>query len=107
MGEDFIGADSVALILGDNIFYGRHFSELLQRATKLEKGALIFGYYVADATSFGVVEFDENGTVISLEEKPKKPKSNYAVPGLYFYDNEVVEISKKNKTISSWRIRNY
>lgn len=97
LGEDFIGTDSVALILGDNIFYGRHFSELLQRATKIENGALIFGYYVADPTSFGVVEFDKSGRVISLEEKPKNPKSNYAIPGLYFYDNSVVEIAKKIK----------
>ena len=97
LGEDFIGTDSVALILGDNIFYGRHFSELLQRATEIESGALIFGYYVADPTSFGVVEFDKSGRVISLEEKPKNPKSNYAIPGLYFYDNSVVEIAKKIK----------
>ena len=97
LGEDFIGTDSVALILGDNIFYGRHFSELLQRANKIENGALIFGYYVANPTSFGVVEFDKSGRVISLEEKPKNPKSNYAIPGLYFYDNSVVEIAKKIK----------
>lgn len=97
IGEDFIGNDNVALILGDNIFYGRHFSELLQKAAELVEGALIFGYYVMNPTSFGVVEFDDHGNVISVEEKPQKPKSNYAIPGLYFYDNDVVKIAKEIK----------
>lgn len=97
LGEKFIGNDSVALILGDNVFYGRHFSESLEKAASLDTGALIFGYYVSDPTAFGVVEFDKNGKVLSLEEKPKHPKSNYAIPGLYFYDNEVVEIAKNVK----------
>lgn len=97
LGEKFIGNDSVALILGDNVFYGRHFSESLEKAASLDTGALIFGYYVSDPTAFGVVEFDKNGRVLSLEEKPKHPKSNYAIPGLYFYDNEVVEIAKNVK----------
>ncbi len=97
IGEDFIGNDNVALILGDNIFYGRYFSELLQKAAELDDGALIFGYYVMNPTSFGVVEFDNNGNVISVEEKPQKPKSNYAIPGLYFYDNDVVKIAKSIK----------
>ncbi len=97
IGEKFIGNDNVALILGDNIFYGRHFTELLEKAASLDEGAVIFGYYVKNPTAFGVVEFDKNGNVISLEEKPQKPKSNYAVPGLYFYDNNVNEIAKKVK----------
>jgi glucose-1-phosphate thymidylyltransferase len=94
VGESFIGKDPVALILGDNIFYGQHFSEILRRATVHETGATIFGYYVRDPTAFGVVEFDSDGKVISIEEKPKEPRSNYAVPGLYFYDNGVVQIAK-------------
>lgn len=97
IGEKFIGNDNVALILEDNIFYGRHFTELLEKAASLDEGAVIFGYYVKNPTAFGVVEFDKNGNVISLEEKPQKPKSNYAVPGLYFYDNNVIEIAKKVK----------
>jgi glucose-1-phosphate thymidylyltransferase len=97
VGEDFIGGSNVALILGDNIFYGRHFSELLLRASSIASGALIFGYYVNDPIGFGVVEFDENWNVISIEEKPEKPKSNYIVPGLYFYDNKVIEIAKNIK----------
>ncbi|MDX8549470.1 glucose-1-phosphate thymidylyltransferase RfbA [Methanospirillum sp. J.3.6.1-F.2.7.3] len=97
VGEKFIGADRVALILGDNIFYGQHFSEILKRAVAHECGATIFGYYVRDPTAFGVVEFDMDGNVISIEEKPKKPKSHYAVPGLYFYDNDVVSIAKNLK----------
>ena len=95
IGENFIGKENVCLILGDNIFYGRHFSEVLERAASLKSGAKIFGYYVQDPRSFGVVEFDRNGNVLSLEEKPENPKSNYAVPGIYFYDNDVVNIAKK------------
>lgn len=94
IGENFIGQDQVALVLGDNIFYGKGFTGALKEATKLQEGALIFGYYVNDPTAFGVVEFDEEGNVVSIEEKPKVPKSHYAVPGIYFYDNEVVRIAK-------------
>jgi len=97
VGEEFIGTDNVALVLGDNIFHGHRFSEILERAASLEKGAIIFGYYVRNPKPFGVVEFDEEGNVISLEEKPEHPKSNYVVPGLYFYDNSVIEIAKSIK----------
>jgi len=97
VGENFIGRDKVALILGDNIFYGQEFIEKLRRAVNRYDGATIFGYYVNDPTQFGIVEFDEQRNVISLEEKPKHPKSNYAIPGLYFYDNEVISIAKKIK----------
>jgi len=97
VGEEFIGNDKVALVLGDNIFHGHRFSEILERAASLEEGAIIFGYYVRDPHAFGVVEFDEEGNVLSLEEKPEHPKSNYAIPGLYFYDNDVVEIAKNVK----------
>lgn len=97
IGEKFIGDDSVALILGDNIFYGQSFSKVLREVAAEEKGATIFGYYVRDPREYGVVEFDENGKAISIEEKPANPKSNYAVPGLYFYDNNVVEIAKNVK----------
>ncbi|MDI3483435.1 MAG: glucose-phosphate thymidylyltransferase [Methanobacteriaceae archaeon] len=97
VGEDFIDDGKVALILGDNIFYGHRFTEILERAASLKEGAIIFGYYVKDPREFGVVEFDDDGNVISLEEKPEKPKSNYVVPGLYFYDNQVVEIAKEIK----------
>jgi glucose-1-phosphate thymidylyltransferase len=97
IGEEFIGEDSVSLILGDNIFYGHSFSITLQRIAGLEKGACIFGYWVANPQRYGVVEFNEKNEAISIEEKPKYPKSNYAVPGLYFYDNEVVNIAKNLK----------
>ena len=97
IGEKFIGDDNVALILGDNIFYGQSFSKVLQRAAAREDGATIFGYYVRYPREYGVVEFDENGKALSIEEKPEHPKSNYAVPGLYFYDNDVVEIAKNVK----------
>jgi len=97
IGEDFIGKDPVALVLGDNIFYGQSFSKLLREVASRDKGATIFGYYVRDPREYGVVEFDENKQAISIEEKPANPKSNYAVPGLYFYDNDVVEIAKNVK----------
>ncbi|MEZ9859211.1 glucose-1-phosphate thymidylyltransferase RfbA [Vibrio splendidus] len=97
IGENFIGDDSVCLVLGDNIFYGQGFSPKLQQASKLNKGATIFGYQVRDPERFGVVEFDENKNVTSIEEKPANPKSNYAVTGLYFYDNNVIEIAKSIK----------
>lgn len=100
IGEEFIGKDAVALVLGDNIFYGQSFSKVLKSAaerTQSQPGATIFGYYVRDPREYGVVEFDEEGTAISIEEKPEQPKSNYAVPGLYFYDNDVVEIAKNVK----------
>jgi glucose-1-phosphate thymidylyltransferase len=97
IGADFIGSDSVALVLGDNIFYGQSFSKLLREVSSRETGATIFGYYVRDPRAYGVVEFDENGKAISIEEKPEHPKSNYAVPGLYFYDNKVVDIAKNVK----------
>ena len=97
IGADFIGDDSVAMVLGDNIFYGQSFSKVLKEAASRDKGATIFGYYVKDPREYGVVEFDENGMALSIEEKPEHPKSNYAVPGLYFYDNDVVEIAKNVK----------
>lgn len=97
IGADFIGSDSVALVLGDNIFYGQSFSKVLREVASRDKGATIFGYYVRDPREYGVVEFDENGMAISIEEKPQNPKSNYAVPGLYFYDNDVVEIAANVK----------
>ena len=94
VGEQFIGDDHVALILGDNIFYGQHFSEVLQHARSVHDGAVIFGYYVRDPRAYGVVEFDKEYNVLSLEEKPSSPKSNFAIPGLYFYDNKVIRIAK-------------
>ena len=97
IGEEFIGDDSVCLILGDNIFHGQHFTEKLQRASAQPKGATVFGYWVKDPERFGVIDFDENGKALSIEEKPSKPKSSYAVTGLYFYDNDVIEIAKSIK----------
>ena len=97
LGEEFIGDDSVCLILGDNVFYGQDMTRILHRAMEKLPGATIFGYPVKDARSFGVVEFDKNYKVVSIEEKPENPKSNYAVPGLYFYDNRVIEIAKNVK----------
>ena len=97
LGEEFIGQDHVCLILGDNIFYGHNFSQQLNRAAQQHSGATVFGYFVNDPERFGVVEFDQNGKALSIEEKPIEPKSNYAVTGLYFYDNDVVEIAKNIK----------
>jgi len=97
IGEEFIGDDNVALVLGDNIFYGQSFSKVLLSTAARETGATIFGYYVRDPREYGVVEFDKEGKALSIEEKPDHPKSNYAVPGLYFYDNDVVEIAKNVK----------
>lgn len=100
VGKDFIGNDDVALVLGDNIFYGQSFTSTLKNAAekiKTSRGAVIFGYFVKDPTAYGVVEFDKNGNALGIEEKPAKPKSNYAVPGLYFYDNSVIEIASKIK----------
>lgn len=97
IGEKFIGNDKCCMVLGDNIFYGHGFGKILSETAKLEDGAVVFGYYVKDATSYGVAEFDKTGKVISLEEKPKVPKSNYAVTGLYFYSNDVVEKAKSLK----------
>lgn len=94
LGEEFIGQDNVTLILGDNIFYGQSFGTQLQKAAQQEKGATVFGYYVNDPERFGVVEFDTNGKALSIEEKPNEAKSNYAITGLYFYDNDVIEIAK-------------
>lgn len=97
VGEDFIGDDNVALILGDNIFHGHQFTKILKRAATLDEGAIVFGYYTNNPEAFGVVEFDEDGNVLSIEEKPENPKSNFIVPGLYFYDNDVIEIAKNVK----------
>lgn len=97
IGKEFIGKDNVAMILGDNMFYGEHLAKVLKRANKREEEATIFGYYVKDPTAYGVVEIDENGNAISIEEKPEVPKSNYAVPGLYFYTNDVIEIAQNVK----------
>ncbi|WP_110648375.1 glucose-1-phosphate thymidylyltransferase RfbA [Salinicola peritrichatus] len=97
IGESFIGSDPVCLVLGDNLFHGQHFSEQLKRASEAEKGATVFGYLVKDPERFGVIEFDESGKALSIEEKPIKPKSPYAVTGLYFYDNEVIDIAHRVK----------
>ena len=97
IGESFIGTDSVSLVLGDNIFYGQHFNEHLLEAASIQSGATIFGYHVSNPSDFGVVEFDQTGKAISLEEKPTHPKSNFAVTGLYFYDNQVIDIAKSIK----------
>ena len=97
IGERFVGKDNVALILGDNIFHARNFSSVLKEAASLESGAVVFGYPVKNTKQFGIVEFDKDGKVLSIEEKPEKPKSNFAVPGLYFYDNKVIEIAKNVK----------
>lgn len=97
IGEDFIGTDSVCLVLGDNIFHGQHFTEKLQRAAAQPAGATVFGYWVTDPERFGVVEFDENGRAVAIEEKPRQAKSNYAVTGLYFYDNEVIAMARQLK----------
>ncbi|WP_020405764.1 glucose-1-phosphate thymidylyltransferase RfbA [Hahella ganghwensis] len=97
IGEEFLGSDSACLVLGDNIFYGQHFTEKLRLAASVEKGATVFGYHVNDPERFGVVEFDQSGKALSIEEKPVKPKSSYAVTGLYFYDNQVVSIAKDIK----------
>ncbi len=100
IGEKFIGKDSVCLILGDNIFYGNNMTEILKKASSLEEGGVIFGYYVKDPQRYGVIEFDKDNKVLSIEEKPKIPKSNWAVTGMYFYDNEVLEIAKNLKPSS-------
>ncbi|HUU75647.1 MAG TPA: glucose-1-phosphate thymidylyltransferase RfbA [Methanoregulaceae archaeon] len=97
LGKEFIGNEKVSLVLGDNIFYGQHFSDLLKEAGSLEEGAVIFGYYVKDPTVYGVVKVDKEGNALSIEEKPDKPRSNYAVPGLYFYDNRVIGIAENLK----------
>lgn len=97
VGEEFIGPDRVAMVLGDNVFYGQGFTSILERAVRRTEGATIFGYYMKDPSAYGIVEFDGGGKVLSIEEKPKEPRSNYAVPGLYFYDNEVVGIAKSLK----------
>ncbi len=104
VGESFIGEDNICLILGDNIFYGQGFSGMLKEIVKKESGATIFGYYVQNPQAYGVVEFDDNGMAVSIEEKPQIPKSHYAVPGLYFYDNEVIEIAKNIKPSSRGEI---
>lgn len=106
IGEDFIANDSVCLVLGDNIYYGQGLSKMLQTASKRDKGATVFGYQVTDPERFGVVEFDEHQRAVSIEEKPKSPKSDYAVTGLYFYDNDVVGIAKQVKPLSgaNWKL---
>ncbi|MND97208.1 Glucose-1-phosphate thymidylyltransferase 2 [compost metagenome] len=105
IGEEFIGNDSVCLILGDNIFHGQGFTPQLRKATQQGSGATVFGYWVKDPERFGVVEFDDEGRALSIEEKPTQPKSSYAVTGLYFYDNDVVKIAKAAPTTASWKPR--
>ncbi|WP_191602237.1 glucose-1-phosphate thymidylyltransferase RfbA [Marinomonas algicola] len=100
IGEEFIGEDNVALLLGDNIFFGQRFSEILQESTEQQTGATVFGYHVTDPERFGVVEFDDKGNVLSIEEKPQEPRSQYAVTGMYFYDNDVIDIAKTIKPSS-------
>ena len=107
VGEAFIGRDAVCLILGDNIFFGQSFGATLKKVAQRQEGATIFGYYTKDSTAYGVVEFDREGNVISIEEKAQTPKSNYEVPGLYFYDQDVVEIAKKLKPSARGEIENY
>jgi len=107
IGEEFVGNDPVTLILGDNIYYGEGLSERLLTLAKKDDGATVFGYYVRDPERYGVVDFDKDGVALSIEEKPEKPKSNYAVTGLYFYDNNVLDIAKKYQTFSSRRVGNY
>jgi glucose-1-phosphate thymidylyltransferase len=106
LGKDFIGDSSVCLVLGDNLFYGDGLPEVLTRAAQLQEGALLFGYRVAEPEHYGVIEFDQNGDVISLEEKPTHPKSNYAIPGIYFYDSQVTKIAANLKP-SARGVRNY
>ena len=106
IGKEFVGNDPVCLVLGDNIFYGHGLSELLRQASTKQEGATVFGYYVKDPHRYGVVAFDENYQAISIEEKPANPKSNYAVTGLYFYDNNVLDIAANLATLSAWRARN-
>lgn len=105
IGEEFIGKDKVMLVLGDNIFYGSYLSDTLAKASKLEEGALVFGYKVPNPQDYGIVEFDKEWNVLSVEEKPAQPKSNYAIPGLYFYDNDVVEIAKTSSLLleGNWK----
>lgn len=105
LGKDFIGSDSVCLILGDNLFYGHGIHPILKDCTEIEKGGIIFGYWVNDPERYGVVEFDEQKNVLGIEEKPKHPKSNYAVPGLYFFDNEVTDIASKLKPSARANLR--
>ena len=102
VGEEFIGDDTVALILGDNVFHGHRFTEILERACSLEEGAVVFGYFTNNPEAFGVVEFDDEWNVLSIEEKPENPKSNYVVPGLYFYDNDVIENLRLNCLVEEW-----
>ena len=107
LGEEFIGSDSICLVLGDNVFFGQNLTQLLMKAKNNQQGATIFGHPVNNPKDFGVVEFDKDGKVLSIEEKPENPKSNFAVPGLYFYDNKVIEYAKNMEPSAERRIRNY